>query len=312
MKWNTKRSNIKATSFIQKCTQNSSAIIWSPTHPYVFLWHIFSRQLVMTGGFMFTITWTTKSFWILASCRRVLSVRSFPEKNHLWRDTSMSSCPSSCFFSSAIESAMLAVRRTSSPGKSSGHQQICEQAARLREALTQSRDETREVLHLDAVGLYRLPLTCWQSHTQLELLPARRRLHLLLCGVTDFVFAGCFRDEVDRRSESVRRQLVAVAQFIITLSERACRGRSGPLNKPAQNHPSGRLKICYHFQKQMSCQDVDFPKFPLPSFLSHLNISIIHSHFYYGLHLAYYFYSRMATYCPWSVSCVITLHLSAS
>lgn len=74
-----------------------------------------SAQLAMTGLFMLTITWTTKSFWILVSCRRVLSVRSFPEKNHLWRDTSISSCSSSCFLSSAMESAMLAVRRTSFP-----------------------------------------------------------------------------------------------------------------------------------------------------------------------------------------------------
>lgn len=76
-----------------------------------------SAQLAMTALFMLTITWTTKSFWILVSCRRVLSVRSFPEKNHLWRDTSISSCSSSCFLSSAMESAMLAVRRTSFPEK---------------------------------------------------------------------------------------------------------------------------------------------------------------------------------------------------
>lgn len=81
----------------------------------------FPSQLVITGVFTLTITWTTKSFWILASCRRVLSVRSFPEKNHLWRDTSISSCSCSCFLSSLMVSAMLAVRRTSFPEKQTNH-----------------------------------------------------------------------------------------------------------------------------------------------------------------------------------------------
>lgn len=98
--------------------------VMSPTPvPAAHLWHIHDLfftllhlpQLVMTEGFILTITWTTNSFWILVSCRRVLSVRSFPEKNHLWRDTSISSCSSSNFFSSAMVSAMLAVRRTSFP-----------------------------------------------------------------------------------------------------------------------------------------------------------------------------------------------------
>lgn len=31
-----------------------------------------------------TMTWITKSFWILVSCSRVLSVSSFPEKNQRW------------------------------------------------------------------------------------------------------------------------------------------------------------------------------------------------------------------------------------
>lgn len=113
--------------YIKMYTKFHRRINWtvmSPTPvPAAHLWHIhdlfftllYLPQLVMTEGFILTITWTTNSFWILVSCRRVLSVRSFPEKNHLWRDTSISSCSSSNFFSSAMVSAMLAVRRTSFP-----------------------------------------------------------------------------------------------------------------------------------------------------------------------------------------------------
>lgn len=62
-----------------------------------------------------TITWMTKSFWSLVSCSRVLSVSSFPEKNHRWWAASMSCCVCSCFFSSPMVSAMLALRRRSFP-----------------------------------------------------------------------------------------------------------------------------------------------------------------------------------------------------
>lgn len=67
--------------------------------------------------------------------------------------------------------------------------------------------------------------TCWQSHPQLELLPAWRGLSLFLCGFRNFALSGCLGDEVDRWCQSVRRELVTVPQFIITLRERACRGR---------------------------------------------------------------------------------------
>lgn len=65
-----------------------------------------------------TMTWMTKSFWILVSCSRVLSVSSFPEKNQRWWAASMSSWACSCFFSWPMVSAMLALRRRSLPVES--------------------------------------------------------------------------------------------------------------------------------------------------------------------------------------------------
>lgn len=62
-----------------------------------------------------TMTWMTKSFWILVSCSRVLSVSSLPEKNQRWWAASMSSWACSCFFSCPMVSAMLALRRRSLP-----------------------------------------------------------------------------------------------------------------------------------------------------------------------------------------------------
>lgn len=62
-----------------------------------------------------TMTWITKSFWILVSCSRVLSVSSFPEKNQRWWTASMSSWTCSCFFSWPMVSTMLTLRRKSFP-----------------------------------------------------------------------------------------------------------------------------------------------------------------------------------------------------
>lgn len=62
-----------------------------------------------------TMTCMTKSFWILVSCSRVLSVSSLPEKNQRWWVASMSSWACSCFLSCPMESAMLALRRRSLP-----------------------------------------------------------------------------------------------------------------------------------------------------------------------------------------------------
>lgn len=62
-----------------------------------------------------TMTWITKSFWILVSCRRVLSVSSLPEKNQRCWPASMSSWACSCFLSCPIVSVMLALRRRSLP-----------------------------------------------------------------------------------------------------------------------------------------------------------------------------------------------------
>lgn len=204
----------------------------------------------MTGLFTLTITWTTKSFWILVSCRRVLSVRSFPEKNHLWRDTSISSCSSSCFLSSAMESAMLAVRRTSFPEKNPSKQKqswhrfpkhavrnlwiIHQYPVWMRQDAIKCGAPGESCISCSLsdwnVTLFmhwrsqRGACTCWQSHSQLELFPAWRWLSLLLCGFRYFALAGCFVDEVDRRGQSVRWELVAVSQLIVTLRERACRG----------------------------------------------------------------------------------------
>lgn len=209
-----------------------------------------SAQLAMTGLFMLTITWTTKSFWILVSCRRVLSVSSFPEKNHLWRDTSISSCSSSCFLSSAMESAMLAVRRTSFPEKSPAKQKqswhrFPKHAVRKQWIIHESpvwvrqdaikcgapRESctSRSLSHPNVTSFMqwrsqRGARTCWQSHSQLELLPARRGLSLLLCGFRNFALVRCFCDEVDGRSQSVCWELVTVAQLIVALRERACGG----------------------------------------------------------------------------------------
>lgn len=61
------------------------------------------------------MTWMTKSFWILVSCSRVLSVSSFPEKNQRWWKRSMPSWACSCFFRRPMVSAMLALRRRSFP-----------------------------------------------------------------------------------------------------------------------------------------------------------------------------------------------------
>lgn len=65
-----------------------------------------------------TMTWMTKSFWILVSCSRVLSVSSFPEKNQRCCAVSMSCWACSCFFSCPMVSAMLALRRRSLPEES--------------------------------------------------------------------------------------------------------------------------------------------------------------------------------------------------
>lgn len=200
---------------------------------------------------MLTITWTTKSFWILVSCRRVLSVRSFPEKNHLWRDTSISSCSSSCFLSSAMESAMLAVRRTSFPEKARQSRSRADTDFqntqwennelyinlpsgwdKMQLSAQAPRDScmSRSLSHWN-VTLFmhwrsqRGARTCWQSHSQLELLPARRWLSLLLCGFGNFALTRRFGDEVDGWSQSVCWELVTVAQLVVALCERACRER---------------------------------------------------------------------------------------
>lgn len=62
-----------------------------------------------------TMTWITKSFWILVSCSRVLSVSNLPEKNQRWWAGSISSWACSCFLSCPMVSAMLALRRRSLP-----------------------------------------------------------------------------------------------------------------------------------------------------------------------------------------------------
>lgn len=149
-----------------------------------------------------------------------------------------------------MESAMLAVRRTSFPKKNTGKQKqswhrFPKHAVRNLWIIHQSPVWMRQdAIKCGAQGesciscslsdwnvtlfmhqrSQRGARTCWQSHSQLELLPARRWLSLLLCGFRNFALAGCFGDEVDRRGQSVRWELVAVPQLIVTLREGACRG----------------------------------------------------------------------------------------